>query len=60
MIIDTLPENTADVVDRNGSFKPISEDQMAADIQMSEEQIRQGRYKPFDESMSGIRERLGL
>ena len=41
-------------------FAPISDEQMLEDIQKSEVQIRQGKYKPYKESLANIKKELGF
>ena len=44
--------------DSNNIFAPISEEQMLSDLEKSERQVKQGRYKPYKESLKEIRKEL--
>ena len=39
---------------------PISEEQMKLDLKKSEEQIKQGDFKPYKESLTGMRKLNGV
>ena len=46
--------------DSSNVFAPISEEQMKLDLKKSEEQIKQGDFKPYKESLTGMRKLNGV
>ena len=46
--------------DSSNVFAPISEEQMKSDLKKSEEQIKQGDFKPYKESLTRMRKLNGV
>ena len=46
--------------DSSNVFAPISEEQMKSDLKKSEEQIKQGDFKPYKESLTRMRKELAF
>lgn len=51
---------TTSLIEDDNPFKPLTKEQVLADLDASEEDIRMGRVKDAHQAMNDIRKRLGM